>query len=55
MHRLSDKTAVITGGAGGIGRAAAALFAAEGANVLVVDLHEDALATAVAEAASNRR
>ena len=54
MGRLSDKTAVITGGAGGIGRAAAKLFAAEGANVLVADLHEDALAQAVEEAASNR-
>jgi NAD(P)-dependent dehydrogenase (short-subunit alcohol dehydrogenase family) len=41
--RLQDKVAVITGGAGGIGRAAGALFAAEGASVLLVDLNEDAL------------
>lgn len=54
MDRLRDKVAVITGGAGGIGRAAAALFAAEGANVLIVDLDEEALTQAVSEIGSNR-
>ena len=54
MTRLKDKTAVITGGSGGIGRAAGKLFAAEGASVLLVDLDEAALAGAVAEIGSNR-
>ncbi|HVT68369.1 MAG TPA: SDR family NAD(P)-dependent oxidoreductase [Trebonia sp.] len=40
--RLAGKTAVITGAGSGIGRAAATLFAREGAAVAVVDLNADA-------------
>jgi NAD(P)-dependent dehydrogenase (short-subunit alcohol dehydrogenase family) len=54
MDRLKDKVAVITGGAGGIGRAAGALFAAEGASVLLVDLDAAALADATRSIGSNR-
>jgi len=39
--QLRGKTSVITGGAGGIGRATALLFAREGAAVSIVDLNQD--------------
>jgi NAD(P)-dependent dehydrogenase (short-subunit alcohol dehydrogenase family) len=38
---LSSKTAVVTGGGSGIGKATCFLLAEEGANVAVVDLHSD--------------
>ena len=54
MGKLEGKVAVITGGAGGIGRAAGAMFAAEGADVLLVDMDAGALEEAVKEIGSNR-
>ena len=38
--KLTGKRAIVTGGAGGIGRATALAFAAEGAAVAVVDLNQ---------------
>ena len=49
--RLRDKVAIITGGGSGIGRAAAELFAAEGARVLVADIDTAAGETTVASIA----
>jgi NAD(P)-dependent dehydrogenase (short-subunit alcohol dehydrogenase family) len=46
--KFIDKTAVVTGGASGIGRATALRFAAEGAKVVVADVQFDAGAQTVA-------
>lgn len=44
MGKLDGKVAIITGAGGGIGTAAATLFAAEGAKLMLVDLDGDRLA-----------
>lgn len=43
MNRLNNKTAIITGAAGGIGFGIATAFAAEGANLALTDINEEAL------------
>lgn len=54
MGRLGGKVAVITGGAGDIGKAAAIRFAAEGASVLLVDLNAEGLDAACQEIGSDK-
>jgi NAD(P)-dependent dehydrogenase (short-subunit alcohol dehydrogenase family) len=47
LTSLKDRIAVVTGGASGIGRALALLFAREGAHVVVADLDEAGMAETV--------
>jgi NAD(P)-dependent dehydrogenase (short-subunit alcohol dehydrogenase family) len=47
--RLQDKVIVITGGGGGMGRAIAILFAAEGAKLMLGEWNEQSLAQTLAE------
>ena len=51
--RLTDKVALVTGGAGGIGQAIARLFCAQGARVMLVDRDAGALAAAQQAIAQN--
>jgi NAD(P)-dependent dehydrogenase (short-subunit alcohol dehydrogenase family) len=55
MTRLIGKTAIITGGATGIGRAAAKRFIEEGAVVFLFGRRQEALDAAVAELGPNAR
>src|SRR5258707_1767232 len=55
MPRLNGKTAVITGGAPGIGRAAAKRFIDEGAFVFIFGRRQEALDAAVADLGLNAR
>jgi NAD(P)-dependent dehydrogenase (short-subunit alcohol dehydrogenase family) len=47
--RLEDKVAIITGGASGMGRTAARLFAEQGARVVLADVTEEAAESAAAD------
>ncbi|RZS57720.1 NAD(P)-dependent dehydrogenase (short-subunit alcohol dehydrogenase family) [Microcella putealis] len=49
MNRLTNRTAIVTGAASGIGRATALRLASEGATVVVADLQDDKAAEVVAE------
>jgi NAD(P)-dependent dehydrogenase (short-subunit alcohol dehydrogenase family) len=56
MTRFKGKTALITGGASGIGKAAAKLLAAGGANVVIGDIQDEAgqaVVTEITEAGGN--
>lgn len=53
MQRFSDKVVLVTGAAGGIGRASALRIASEGGAVFCTDLDPDALETTVAEIVSS--
>ena len=55
MSRLSGKTAVVTGGATGIGRAVAKRFIEEGAFVFIYGRRQEALDAAVAELGPDAR
>src|SRR3546814_13178332 len=52
--RLAGKSALITGGGGGIGAATAALFCAQGASVMLVDANAEALSHAAAQIAQDQ-
>ena len=50
---LAGKSAIVTGGASGIGLACARALAGEGASVLLADLNEEAAARAAEELAAH--
>lgn len=56
MGKLTNKTAIVTGAASGMGKAIAQLFANEGANVIVADLKQneiDEVVNAIAKSGGN--
>lgn len=53
MFNLTNKTAVITGGASGIGKAIALLFARQGATVHILDLNKENTEAALHEIMAN--
>lgn len=52
MPKLNDRTAIVTGGGSGIGRAISLLFAREGARVAVLDVQAEGAEATVREAES---
>jgi NAD(P)-dependent dehydrogenase (short-subunit alcohol dehydrogenase family) len=54
MFSLTNKTAVITGAASGIGKAVALLFAKQGATVHIIDLNKENAAAVAKEINSNK-
>lgn len=55
MKRLDGKTAIVTGGASGIGKAMSTAFAKEGASVIIADIDEDKARAAAKEIAAYGR
>ena len=53
MEEFAGKTAVVTGAGSGMGKAFALRFAAEGMNVVIGDIQDDALAATVSEIDDN--
>ena len=53
MFKLDNKTAIISGGSKGIGKAIALKYAEAGANVIICSRKKENLETAVNEATSN--
>ena len=53
MKKLSDRVAVITGGAQGLGKAIALAMAEEGANIVICDINAKTLPSAQAEIEAN--
>jgi 2-keto-3-deoxy-L-fuconate dehydrogenase len=49
MFNLTNKTAIITGGGSGIGKAISVLFAKQGANVFILDVDEDGVQKTIEE------
>lgn len=53
MKRLENKVAIITGAAGGMGKADAILFAQEGAKLVITDIQEDKIKAVAQEIVDN--